>query len=203
MTVWAVPSILAVGLLGGLLVHVARRRPPAPLWPALGFVLASALLYALGDLVSTHLARDLATHWGGLLLLYGGLFTLTPSVFFLAVRFAEAQGAPFRWGRSERLYAIPAAFAALAVLFGSNPWHGQFITQSLEGRSEFHWLWWISSALAYGISVLSLALFLHVAQRSPSARARVNALTMAAALALTVAGSLLYVLPSEPPRSTP
>ena len=156
MSLWAVPSILAAALLGGLLVHVSRRTPP-PLWPVPGFLLAGALLYALGDFVAKHLARDLATNWSGLLLLYAGLFMLAPAIFFLAVRFAEAQGVPFRWGRSRRLYAIPAAFAIVAALFATNPWHGQFISQNLEGRNELRWLWWASSSLFYGVSVLALA----------------------------------------------
>ncbi len=114
-SVWCLPSALAALALAALLVGVFRSRPPRPFWPALPMGLTGALLFALGDF-ATFFATSAVTVWYALLVLYAGLSIAVAAFLTVALRFAEAKGEPFSFGRSRVFQTVPIAWGVLAWL---------------------------------------------------------------------------------------
>jgi signal transduction histidine kinase len=203
MSPWALPSLLASGLLAYLLLYVHLRRPPAALWPSLRGLLWGALLFAAGDAVSGFVARDPLHHWLAIAALYTGALLLAPSAWFLALRSSELQGAPVSWGRS-RLALAPVFWAgAMWLAVVSNPWHELFVTARVATRSDFNVLWYVNAVELHAVIAASALLFLRIARRSPSESARAQALVLAVALLIPAAGNLAYILPEAPPPFDP
>ena len=127
---WALPSLLATALSLGLCSSRPRAPSAPPLWPSLPISLLGGVVFAVGDVLSSFVARDPITDAVGLFLLYSGVLLLSSSAWILALRVAEVQGAPFSWGRSPWARA-PVVFAALmGLIVLTNPWHGWFLTRS-------------------------------------------------------------------------
>jgi signal transduction histidine kinase/CheY-like chemotaxis protein len=200
---WVLPSLLATALSLGLLLYVRVRRPPPPLWPSLPASLLGGLLFAVGDVLSSFLARGPVSEAAGLLLIYTGVLLLSASAWVLVLRVAEVQGAPFSWGRSPWARA-PVVFAALMWLVVlTNPWHGAFLTPQLGPRSQYHWLWYANTIEAHGVIGASALLCVRLALRARTRAARSQALLMSGALAVPAACNFAYILPETPPPFDP
>ena len=203
MSAWAIPTILSIVLVAGLTTFVVRRRPPPVLWPALLTAHVAALVFGIGDLVTSHLATEPVLDWIGLLVLYAGITAVGPAWWILAVRFADLHGRPFRFGRSRWIHAPSVAVAVLYCALLTNPWHGLFLTPQLSGRSEYHTLWWISAGLGYLLLAAALAAHLVLARRAPSPAVRSQAMMMAAATTMPPIGNMLYVFAENAPPFDP
>jgi signal transduction histidine kinase len=195
---WSLPSALAALVLGALLIGVWRSRPPRPFWPALPTGLAGALLFALGDF-ATFFGTSVTQVWYALLVLYAGLSIAVAAFLTVALRFAEAKGEPFAFGRSRAFQVIPVVWAVLAWLaLLTNPWHGSFLTPNIGSNSDYHALWYVFAAWGYGFLLGGFALYAWLAWRGRTRRVRSQAATMAAAAAILVCCNAVYTFALGP-----
>ncbi|MCG8589642.1 MAG: PAS domain S-box protein [Proteobacteria bacterium] len=199
MSLWALPSLISTLVLGLLLTYVVRRPPPGSLWAPVSAALLAVFAYAVGDLLTFH-ASTPGAYWASLVILYTGLIFVTPCWWLVALRFAEAHGHGFRFGRHPAVY-LPFAWASVLWLgMLTNPWHGAFMTPRLGAPNLFQPLWFAHAGLGYLTAAAALGIYAVLAWRadSPSLRARF-ALMLAAAVG-NVAGNAAYVLlPERPP----
>ncbi len=197
MSAWAIPTLLSILLLAGLLAFVLWHHPPPRTFSALVAGQLSALAFAVGDLV-TMLARDPVTHAIGLTFIYGGIMAVGPAWFLLSLHFADHQGVPLRLTRSPWRFAPAVAAGLLFVGFATNPWHGQFLTPYVDARNEYHALWWIHAGVAYAVLLGGVAIYLTIARRGADATTRSRGLIMAGATAGPVIGNATYVFSPTP-----
>ncbi len=157
---WAATATVAVSLL-----YVLLRRPPRPLCPSLPVTLLIYLGWLIGDLGTT---RDLEHPHLWLSLMHGvGVFA-TPGAFIVALRFAEAYGLPFSWGRQRWVYLPIAVSALLSLCIWTNPWHGAYLTPIPGSRSEYGPIALATGLYAHGMSIAVVVLFAVVRARHRS-----------------------------------
>ncbi|MGH0036946.1 MAG: ATP-binding protein [Myxococcota bacterium] len=193
---WIAINSLTIAFYAGFAVFVYLRRPAAPLWPVLFWTQIAALLWASGDLAA-YLSPDLVAKSSALVVLYSGSLPLAGLWFLMGVRFAEANGAPFSWGRSRWVYA-PLALAGVAwIAFLTNPWHGQFVTLRLGGPQDHHWMWWAASSLNQIVGLSTAGLYISIARRTDlPAKLREQAdILLAATIAVPLANLLNSLCP--------
>lgn len=196
------PAALATLVTAALAIYVFRRPPPPPLWPSVPCVIGGGFLFSIGELVSS-LATDTAQAWAGAYLLYGGVILVGPSIWTMALRFAEAHQQPFRFGRS-RWARVPAwlGFVLLVSLLTS-PLHGMLLTPRVGERNDFHLLWYVIAIENWAVVAASVGLFLRTARRTSSRRVRGQVYLMAAGCLAPLPLNLIYVslpnsLPADP-----
>ncbi len=177
-------------------VFVYRRRPPSPMWPVLFWLQITALLWAAGDIAAI-LAPDAVTKSAALLVLYSGSIPIAALWWLLAVRFAEANGVAFSWGRQRWVHWPVYGAGALWLLFATNGWHGQFVTVVVGARQEHHWLWYGTAAFNQTLGIAAAGLYFSIARRTDiPQRLRDQAdLMLAAAIAMPMANFVDSMLP--------
>jgi signal transduction histidine kinase len=193
---WIAINGLTIAFYAGFAVFVYLRRPAAPLWPVLFWTQLAAFLWATGDLLA-FLSPDLAAKSAALVVLYTGSLPLAGLWFLMAVRFAEANGVPFRWGRRPWVLA-PLGLAALAwMAFVTNPWHGQFVTIRLGAAQEHHWMWWTASLASQGLGLATAGLYISIARqpRLPTKLREQADILLAATLVVPLANLLNSLMP--------
>ncbi len=202
MNLYVLPSLFAVIVLCALSVFVFLRRPPAPMWPALQLNFLLSLLFSIGD-VLTQVVQDPQYNWWAITLVYTGVIFLPLAWWMLAIRFAQAYAHGF--SLDARVWiAAPAGLAMMLwVAMLTNPWHGQFLTQVVGSRSEYHWLWWVHAGLAYSLVLSAVILYVVLASRVKTNRRRTRIWVMVIAAVLNTLGNLAYVLWPEPPPFDP
>ena len=129
MSLWFLPSAIAVVLLSGLFAYAISRNPPAPLRPALLSVALMSLTFAVGDTL-TFFVDASTMSWQASLAIsiqYTGIIMMPPTWFVLIVRFAQANNRPFQWGRSRWVYSPFALTGLVWLAMITNPIHGQFL----------------------------------------------------------------------------
>lgn len=197
---WIGINCLTIAFYAGFAVFVYLRRPPAPMWPVLFWTQIAALLWAAGDLAA-YLSPDLNAKSAALVVLYTGSLPLAGLWFLLAVRFAEANGAPFSWGRKPWVLA-PLAFAGVSWLaFLTNPWHGQFMTLRLGAPQIHHWMWHAVAVPNWALGFATAGIYISLARRtdlSPKLREQADIL-LAATLAVPASNILNALLPGLHP----
>jgi hypothetical protein len=109
MPTWQFATGLSLTLLVALTVHVFYRRPPGLLWPSLPMVIASGLVFALGDLMAEVWADSSVGLWLGMSLLYIGLFSMSTAWWEFSGRYAEIYE-PEIWARLKRFPRFRPAF---------------------------------------------------------------------------------------------
>ena len=190
-------NLLCAFLVAGLAIYVTLRRPPAALWPVLPLFLVFVLLYLLGGAI-TQVSRDLVSEQLGIAVLYSGSLPAAAACWILAIRYAEAQGLPFR-GLGARWIRLPMVAAGLgwgAMI--TNPWHGHFLTPVIGAHNAHHWLWWLFVPAGYALVTASLFLYAATAQRARDPLVRRNALIMASGILLTLVFNFVSYVPSLP-----
>ena len=185
------PSLAAALILLWLNYYVLSHRPVAVMWPALPMTFAPPLLFAIGDLL-TFAFTDPEFAWVPVAVLYSGIIFVPSTWWLLALRFAEAQGQPLAWGRSRWVYAPLALAALLWIGMISNPWHGQFLTQVIGDRNQYHWIWWVHAVSGYTLVTLTISLYIYLAIKVDSPNKRVQILIMLAAAAVNSIANALY-----------
>ena len=146
---WIVLDVIGGLCAAGMLLLVSFRRPQPAFTAPLVCAFTATLLYALGD-IGTLLARDLDQERAALVVLYSGTFLLSPSWWWLAVRFASPELGFLRTRLRPWLVRVPFAFAASSWLaMATNGWHGAFITPVVGGRNEHHVLWHVATTGLY------------------------------------------------------
>ena len=138
MTMWLIPTALAVGLQLWLNVYVIARPPLRPIRAALHAMLLAALLFSVGDLLASHVVTSSTARWGGLVLLYSGVIFIGPTWWLLALRYCEAQQLNLGFTRKKWVYTPMVLAAAIWIGLITNPWHHQFVTPQPTGASEYH-----------------------------------------------------------------
>lgn len=194
MSLWAVPSLIAVVVLAWLSLYVVVRKPPSNMKTSVQLALFAPLLFCCGDLL-THLVTDPGFAWAPVALLYSGIMFVPPTWWLLAHRFAEAHHHPFRWSRRKGWINIPFVVAAVLWLgMMTNPWHGQFLTQHIGARNEYHWMWWVYTIISYALVLATVGLFLRLVLRVQASAQRTRIHIMLAAALLNVAANLVYLI---------
>ena len=200
MTMWLIPTALAVGLQLWLNVYAIARPPLRPIRAALHAMLLAALLFSVGDLLASHVVTSSTARWGGLVLLYSGVIFIGPTWWLLALRYCEAQQLSLGFGRKKWVY-IPLVLAT-AIWIGliTNPWHHQFVTPQPTGASAYHWLWWWNAGQSYallvGVSILYAVL---IYRESAGARRNQLVILFLATVATTTASTIYVFAPFEMP----
>ena len=197
MSLSVLPTLLAVIVLCALNLFVVLRRPPAPMWPALPLNLFFSLLFAMGDLLS-EFVQNPQYNWWALSVLYTGIIFLPSLWWLLAIRFAQAYGHSF--SLDARFWAAgPLVIATvLWVAMLTNTWHGQFLTQIVGSRNEYHWLWWVHASFGYLLVLAVLSLYSVLLGRVKSSQQRTRIWVMIGATSLNILANLAYVLSPEP-----
>jgi len=189
---WLLLNAAAALLAAGSLAFAWRRRPPAPLWPTAPLALVAIFLWAVGDLAA-ELSTSLVAYQVSLFVYYTGVIG-TPAVSWrLALRFAEAQGMPFAWGRSRWAWAPVAAFGLLWLGMATNPWHHAFVTPVVDVLSPRNALWYANAASIYLTIGSVVVLYWLLRHRHRSWAVRRKAVMMAAAFSAPLVANFLYV----------
>jgi PAS domain S-box-containing protein len=190
-------NLVCACLVAGLAIYVTLRRPPRTLWPVLPLFQVFVLLYLLGDAM-TGVSRDLVSEQLGIAVLYSGSLPASVACWILAIRYAEAQGLPFRslgagWTR------IPMAAAGLGwAAMITNPWHGHFLTPVIGAHNQPHWLWWLFVPAGYALVTGSIFLYAATARRARDPLVRRNARIMAGGILLTLVFNFISYVPTLP-----
>ncbi|MCG8587726.1 MAG: PAS domain-containing protein [Proteobacteria bacterium] len=197
MNLWILPSALAVALLLLLIVFVLRRPPPTSLRPSLLGTLGSAFLFASGDLLVS-MSGDESGAWPALVLRYTGLMFVTPSGWMLLLRFAELQGHAFSFGRAAWTRA-PFAWACLLwLMLVTNPWHGQFLSDSGGVEGAYNWGWWAYAVSGYALLGVVAIAYVSLLRRVSSSVVRQRFFLMLLASCATWVINVFYVLANQP-----
>jgi signal transduction histidine kinase/CheY-like chemotaxis protein len=191
MSWWLLPSAVAVVVLAGLCVFLSARRPPAPLWPVALLCQVAALLWVGGDLL-TYFATTATQKQLALSVLFTGSISLPALWWVTAIRYVRSHHLPWSWIHS-RWVMLPAGVGALGwLVMITNPWHGQFLTPVVGGRSEYH-------ALSMPFIVASIAMvlaasvtFVGLASQPISRDVRRSALILAFSVLAPLLASTLY-----------
>ena len=189
----AAPSLAATLILLWLNYYVLSHRPVSVMWPALPMAFAPPLLFAIGDLL-TFAFTDPEFAWVPVAVLYSGILFVPSTWWLLALRFAEAQGKPLAWGRSRWVYAPFVLAALLWIGMISNPWHGQFLTQVVGDRNQYHWIWWGHALSGYTLVTLTIGLYLYLAVKVDSTNKRIQILIMLTAALVNAVANFSYVI---------
>lgn len=191
------PNAIAICLVAGLAISVIARQPPRRLQPALLSYQICALLYLVGDAI-TLVSRDMLVEQIGIAILYTGAIPAAAACWILTLRYAEAEGLPFRWATG---WWIRAPIAICAVSWGvmiTNPWHGQFVIPVIGADNVHLWGWWLLVPWGYGLVNGSLLLYGALARRAREQSVRRNARLMASAIFATLVFNFLSYLPQIP-----
>ena len=203
LTFAASQALVATIVHTGLALYIWRRRPPRPIWPTLLLFEFSAVLFSLGSLGTATSSRP-ETYQLSLTACYAGIIALPPLWVTLAVRMVALEGG--REWRVRRFGERVLAGIAVSIfaLYLTNDWHGQFLTATVGSRSEFHWGFWLHTALAYLFITASLAIFARafVAARHSAERARFAILLAAPTVVLAPNLAYLAWLPRDFPDPT-
>lgn len=193
------PNLIAAGLVAGLAVSIAVRRPPPPLWPVALWYQVFVLLYLVGDGI-TLVSGDMLTEQVGIAILYTGSLPAAAACWLLALRYAEAQGRPFGWARGPWI-GVPLAATAVAWLgMITNPWHGQFLTPVIGDHNQHHWLWYPLVSVGYILVTASIPLYGALAVSARAQNVRRNALIMVGGILMALGCNLVsYVGPFDVP----
>jgi signal transduction histidine kinase len=196
-SIWAVPSLIAFTVLAGLNALAWRSGGRGPVWPSTAWVLGGALLFTLGDL-ATHWVGSPMAHWTAMVAVYTGLMIVAPAVFVLAARLTKRHGGPTVPPLLLRL--APAWTLVVVSLMLTSPVHELFVR--MDAAADFPrgplWYWYAASGYAWGMGALGLAVYTGV--RARDAGERREARLIALAVALTLSGNFLEIIPFiEPP----
>ncbi len=194
---WSLFDWGALALVAGCLAAVLVRRPPPALWPSLPIALGLYVVWMIGDLGTT---RDLARPHPWLALLHGAGVLQAAASWIVGLRFAEAYGLPFRWGRSPWVYAPIGVSLALLAVVVANPWHGVYLEPVPGSRSQYGPLAVLAGVYGHGASIAMILLYLSLRRRHRSWMVRRKATLMILAYTSVPLFNLLYVAwPSPPP----
>lgn len=193
MSPWAIPALVALVLQLWLNVYVFLRRPIRPVSMPLHGMLLAALLFIVGDLFGNFILPGSETRWFGYTLLYSGLIFLGPLWWLLALRFAEAQEAGYRFTRSPWVYLPIAIGVFLWLGLLTNPWSGQFLSLVPGKNSIRHWMWWANAANNYAALAAVSAIYAHLFFRTTSREIRTRVVILVLATFSTGIASATFV----------
>jgi len=184
---------MSVFMTAGLSAVVFVRRPPAPLWPSLFFVMFSAFVWCLGELLTMSFKLDEATYWRMLAVEYTGVLLVPPTWWIFGLRFAEVHGLRL----PERFEAARTAPLALAGVFWlamvTNPWHGQFLSPHLHARNGFEPVWYAQATVGYVLLLTVIGLFAWMFRRAQDPTLREQLAILVAASLVPMTCNFLYV----------
>ncbi len=193
MSVWIIPTALAVALSLWLNGYVLVHRPLRPLAPALYAALFSGLLWTVGDLFS-EVVTDPAANWAGLTVLYTGVIFIPAAWWVLALRFSDAHELGLRFTRRWWVYLPVAVSSALWLAFLTNPWHEGFLTPHPGEASTYHFIWWLHSAEGYSVNLATASIYGFLSYRAGTGVVRRRLLILLFATLATASASAVHVL---------
>ncbi len=198
ITVDVLSMIVSLG--AGL--FIAHHWPPRPLVWAVPCAIASAFLFALGDLGARLFATQPTLAWTFTLCLYIGLTGVVYFWWVTTLGIAQIQG--IRLGVSERSSKhLPlVVLTILIALIATNPWHGQFLSLFVE-RNEYHALWYVYAAFTYALVSATMILAVYLGLRARSNSDRWQAIFIFVGSALPPIANLAYVIPATAPIFDP
>ena len=202
MPAWQLATGLSITLLVVLTVHVFYRRPPGSLWPSLPMVIASALVFALGDLVAEVWADSPGGLWLGMTLLYVGLFSMSTAWWDFTGRYAEIYE-PEIWARVKRFPLVPTRFligmnVVFVLLMATSSWHGLFLDPNPGSRSTYGPIWYLAAAINYLVvmGALTIQVVLSFTARNRAIRSQCR--YMAAAILAPLVANIIFVSTTLP-----
>ena len=192
MDAWQAVSAGLVGFCIGLvLVALARLTDSRVVRPLLYLILTAAL-WALGELVATG-ADDMAWKQIGLALLYSGAIFLPACWWTLAVRWAQEVERAARLRRPFWV-RVPVLWAgAMWLVMASNPWHGWFLTPVLGGRNLYGPLWWVMAIPNYALILAAAGLVIRVSRSASRPAVRRQGIVLISSSGFTLISNWAYL----------
>lgn len=207
MPAWQFATALSITLLLALTARVFYRLPPGSLWPSLPMVVCSALVFAVGDLMSEIWHDWPAGLYVGMTVLYVGLFSISTAWWEFTRRYAEIYE-PERWSRLKRFPLITTRVLigfnlAFVVMVITNPYHGFFIETNPGSRSTYGPLWYLAASTNYIVAMGALAVHVTFSFTARDRAIRLQCRYMAAAIVAPLVANLIFVstpipLPYDP-----
>ena len=193
MSVWIIPTALAVALSLWLNGYVLVHRPLRPRAPARYAALFSGLLWTVGDLFS-EVVTSPAANWAGLIVLYTGVIFIPAAWWVLALRYSDAHELGLRFTRRWWVYVPVGISSALWLVFLPNPWHGQFLTPHPSEASSYHFFWWLHAVEGYSVNVATASVYGFLSYRAGRGVVRRRLLILLFATLATASASAVHVL---------
>jgi signal transduction histidine kinase/CheY-like chemotaxis protein len=160
-------------------------------------VIASALVFALGDLMAEVWSDSPGGLWLGMTLLYVGLFSMSAAWWDFTGRYIETYE-PEIWARLKRFPWVPTRVliginAVFLVVMATNSWHGLFLDPNPGSRSTYGPVWYVAAATNYLVvmGVLSIQVALSFIARNRAIRSQCR--YMAAAILVPLVANIIFV----------
>ena len=207
MPAWQFATALSITLLIALTLRVFYRRPPGSLWPSLPMVVCSALVFAIGDLMSLVWFEWPAGLFVGMTVLYVGLFSISTAWWEFTRRYAEIYE-PEVWSRlkgfplisTRVLIGLNLAFILIVI---TNPYHGLFIDPNPGSRSTYGPLWYVAASVNYTVAMAAFAIHVTLSFIARDRAIRSQCRYMAGAIMAPLIANVIFVstpipLPYDP-----
>ncbi|MAI78786.1 MAG: hypothetical protein CL917_07595 [Deltaproteobacteria bacterium] len=199
---WQFGAGLSIALLVAFTAHVFYRRPPGALWPSLPMVFASALCFAIGDLISEVWSDSPRGLWFGMTVLYIGLFSIATAWWDFTRRYTEIYE-PKVWSRFKRFPLISTRVmivlnVSFVIAMATSPWHGLFLDANPGSRSTYGPLWYVAAGSNYLIIASTLVIHITLSVKAEDSAIRSQCRWIAAAIAVPFAANFLFVSTSIP-----